>query len=517
MFDFLKNKKKKEKTLVDTNSVSLGANAGNLTRGTEAARQHVMAHSGVDNMTGKSFQQSLSKLGNGIKEKKKKGYTAEVIDVAKRNAENIIDGNDVRYSRVDDLEGHKVNETPFDIMGIAPDGSEIIDLGSQMKFNNGLPSEVVDKLISKGFRQKYPHAQYSVPNDRFKEIKKAMDDKLNDLNSQLKMAQKTGNEELVTSLNERITFLKKAKNNLVQSKVTLAEAKKAVTNPRSTTFKNMAEVGHETGMKYAKSTMQITGVITFARCVNKTLKGEMTPKEAAQEVSYETVKCGGVGYLTGQANSMVASVMSNSSKEFIRKLGASSAPAQIIAFSTSVLKIVNARNEGKISNEECFNEITKSGIGVVGTFRAGLVGDMAGKKIGEAIGFAYGGPVGAVVASLVAGMIINSTYDYAVYTLKSPGIARQERIEIEDYCRILNEELENYRNDFRNTYVKYTYELTEAFGDSLKTMAMALKMNDADSFVGGANSITCALGGTTQFNNFNEFQEFLLSDEAFDL
>lgn len=517
MFDFFKKKKNDEKSKVDSSMVSLGANAQNLNRGSEAARQHVVAYSGHDGVSGKDFQQSLSKLGNGLNVEAKKGYTAEVMDVAKRNAENILDGNDIRFSRVDDLPGHKVNETPFDIMAIAPDGTEIIELGSQMKFNNALPEDVVDILMSKKFRQKYPHAQYSVPGDRFDKIKVAMEDKERNLSEQLKKAKELGDVERVTSLEERLGFLRKAKKNLVKSKVELAEAKEAVLHPQTTTLKNMAEVGHDTGVKYAKSAMQITGALTFARCVSKTMKGEMTPRDAAREVAYETAKSGGTGYITGQANTMLASVMSNSSKEFIRKLGSSSAPAQIIAFSTSVFKIINDRNAGKMTDEECFNEIAKSGIGVVGTFNAGVVGEVAGAKIGEALGFACGGPVGAIVASLVAGMIINSTYDYAVYTLKSPGIAKQERIEIEEYCKVLNAELENYRTEFRNTYVKYTYELTNVFGESLKTMAVALQMNDADLFVGGANAITHALGGTTQFNNFNEFQTFLSSDEVFDL
>ena len=48
-------------------------------------------------------------------------------------------------------------------------------------------------------------------------------------------------------------------------------------------------------------------------------------------------------------------------------------------------------------------------------------------------------------------------------------------------------------------------------------MAIALKMNDADSFIMGANTITKTLGGNTQFNNVDEFEAFLESDRTFNL
>lgn len=126
-----------------------------------------------------------------------------------------------------------------------------------------------------------------------------------------------------------------------------------------------------------------------------------------------------------------------------------------------------------------------------------------------------GGPVGAIVGSVVAGVVINATYDYAITTLKAPGIARQERIQIEQECEQLHMQLEQYRENFRNTYIANTNELIEVFGNSLRDMATALKMNDANSFIMGANTITKALGGTTQFNTVDEFEAFLESDDMF--
>lgn len=520
MFDFFKKKRKNEqKNIAD--QISLGVNVGNLDRHSDAGREFVKAFSGYDGTTGQNLQKSLSGIASGKPNMAgQRGYAAEVQDVAKRNAEEILKGSDIRYSRVDDLPGHAVNETPFDIMAVDPQGKEIISLGSQMKFNQGDPADVVDTLVGKKFREKYPHAQYSVPADRYDAIKQVMADKASSLEEQLEKARENGKVELANTLEERLNYVKDAEKKLVKSKLTLEEAELAVLDPKGVTTKEILQLGHDAGSKYAKSAAMIKGSMTFARCLNKVVNGEMTAEEAAAEISVETAKGAIVGYATGQANTALSAVMRNSSKEALRKLGSSSAPAQIVTFTTSVFRIVNDRMEGRITDEECFHNIAKSGIGVIGTFKAGALGEVAGKAIGKKIGGAFGafgGPVGAIVGSVVAGVVIDATYDYAVNTLKAPGIARQERIKIEQECEQLHIQLELYRENFRNTYIANTNELVGIFGDSLRDMAIALKMNDADSFILGANTITEALGGKTQFNNVDEFEAFLDSDEAFDL
>lgn len=518
MFKFFKKKKKADqKDMAD--QISLGFNAGNLERHGDAGREFVKAFSGHDGVTGQELQKSLSRIASGKPNMPgQRGYAAEVQDVAKRNAEEILKGSNIRYSRVDDLPGHAINETPFDIMAVDLDGKEIASLGSQMKFNQGNPADVVDMLVGRKFREKYPHAQYSVPKDRYDAIKQAMMDKANSLEKQLETARIEGNVELVNTIEERLEYVKEAESKLVPSKVSLDEAELAVTNPFGITTKEVVQLGHDAGVRYAKSAAVIKGSMAVARCINEIIDGKMTSEEATAEISVEIAKGAIVGYSTGQASTALAAIMRNSSKEALKKLGESSAPAQIVIFTTSVFRIVNDRMEGRITDEECFHNIAKSGAGIIGSFKFGAVGEVVGKSIGEKIGGVMGGiggPVGAIVGSVVAGVVINATYDYAITTLKAPGIARQERIQIEQECEQLHMQLEQYRENFRNTYIANTNELIEVFGNSLRDMATALKMNDANSFIMGANTITKALGGTTQFNTVDEFEAFLESDDMF--
>lgn len=518
MFKFLK-KKTDQKNVAD--QVSLGANAGNLGRHSDAEHEFVKAFSGYDGTTGQELKKSLSGIASGKPNMSgQRGYAAEVQDVAKRNAEAILKDSDIRYFRVDDLSGHAVNETPFDVMAIDSDGKEIASLGAQMKFNQGSPTDVVNMLVGKEYREKYPHAQYSVPKDRYDAIKQAMADKTASLEQRLEAAKNRGDAELTETLEESLRYVKEAEKKLVPSKVSLSEAEQAVVHPFGITAKEVVQLGHDAGVRYAGSAALIKGSMSLARCLNKVVDGEMTAEEATAEVSAEVAIGAVVGYATGQANTALAAVMRNSSKEALRKLGASSAPAQLVAFTTGVFRIVNDRMEGRITDEECFHNIAKSGVGVIGTFKAGAAGEVIGKSIGTKIGGAMGtlgGPVGAIIGSVVAGVVIDATYDYAITTLKAPGIARQERMQIEQECEQLHMQLEQYRENFRNTYIANTDELIGVFGNSLRDMATALKMNDADSFIMGANTITRALGGTTQFNTVDEFETFLESDDMFEL
>ena len=53
------------------------------------------------------------------------------------------------------------------------------------------------------------------------------------------------------------------------------------------------------------------------------------------------------------------------------------------------------------------------------------------------------------------------------------------------------------------------------FNTAFDIMKESLNIGDIDGFISGANAITQKLGGTVQFSNMNEFNNFMDSDEAF--
>lgn len=553
MFGFFRKKKKKqeeeEHSLIERDAaqpkseeqikeeqrrlgdqIALGANAQNLDRYSSAAQEFVKGYTGYDASTGQQMVKSLKsisqqKLNPDYYEtnvRQQAGFTAEVFDVSRKNAQAKLNGDNIRYSRVDDVAGRPINETAYDITAFDASGNEILSEAAQMKFlkyekTGGTYSvdtgKLAQTLTSKQFREKYPHGSYVVPKDAYEGVKEQFQQKEASLQRQLARARQQNDAVLERELNEKLEYVQKADRNLKCSEVRANEAIQARLHPEKMTAKEIATYGHEAGVQYAKGAATITGAITFGRCAGKVINGEMTPEEAAKEVALESAKSAGRGYLTGQANTAVGAMFRNSSKEFLRNLGKSNAPAMLVSFTGSAFQIMNDYFDGRISDKECFNSLAKSGVGVVGTFKAGALG----QAIGEGMGFALGGPVGAIVASTVAGVAINAVYDYAVQQLEAPGLAHQERLRIEAECNEIHREMEHYRTVFRENYIKNTEEMKQIFGNSIRTMCIAMDMDDADAFIGGANTITKSLGGKVQFNNVDEFEDFLDSDDAFDL
>ena len=122
----------------------------------EASKEFLVALDGVDNAMGKTLHRSLKDISNykinpEFEEqnlKQQAGYSAEISSVAKKNAENIINNNQGRYARTDDI--GRVNDQFVDIVYF--DGS-----GIQMKMIGNSPQGCLDGL-AKVEHEKYLYA-----------------------------------------------------------------------------------------------------------------------------------------------------------------------------------------------------------------------------------------------------------------------------------------------------------------------------------------------------------------------
>lgn len=60
---------------------------------------------------------------------------------------------------------------------------------------------------------------------------------------------------------------------------------------------------------------------------------------------------------------------------------------------------------------------------------------------------------------------------------------------------------------------QYLSDYQNVFSSAFSDMDSALLSGDIDLFISGANKITKKLGGTTQYENMNEFESFMDDDE----
>ncbi|GHU73959.1 hypothetical protein FACS1894188_00820 [Clostridia bacterium] len=386
-----------DKNLAD--AVALGVNAETLGRYSDAGKQFKVAYDGINQETGKKLHQGLK----GISQSKvnpdyanqninqQAGYSAEVLDTAKQNAENIKSGNSQRVFRTDDL--GRVNDTradqvTLDKFGNVIDGSEV-----QLKFLSDSDA-FFTKISGKEYAGHYPDGKFSVPSDQYDAIKSSLKDKISKLE----------NQDLTPEKQKQLEYLKKVDKNLKKSKVSKAEAIDARKNPEKVTAKEIGKTSHEAGIEAAKIGAAVGGGIALITNTVAVLNGEKKAEEAAADTAIATVRAGAVSYGTGVANTALASLLKNSSNELLRSLGKANAPAYIIQTAITTVKSMARLCKGEINANEFFLEIGKNGTSLMASAQGAVVGQMLLPIP------VFGALVGGLVSALVCGVI----YDYTI-------------------------------------------------------------------------------------------------------
>ena len=140
------NKDIKKKNIV--NAAIVGATYDATQKYGAAIKQHFVAYSGIDNETGISLVKGLKDIAEGKINldyefqniSQQAGFAAEVKEVARSNAEAIINGDSVRKIRTDDLPkttnllGGSINNCYYDTVQVDKNGNIIEGSEAQMKF-----------------------------------------------------------------------------------------------------------------------------------------------------------------------------------------------------------------------------------------------------------------------------------------------------------------------------------------------------------------------------------------------
>lgn len=141
----------KKKNLLNAGIV--GATYETTQRYGDAIKQHFVAYSGIDNETGTSLVKGLKDIAEGKINSdfefqnisQQAGFAAEVKEVARSNAEAIINGDSIRKIRTDDL--GRVNDTLYDTVKIDKNGNIIVGSETQIKFlGNSKNDPVIQKV-----------------------------------------------------------------------------------------------------------------------------------------------------------------------------------------------------------------------------------------------------------------------------------------------------------------------------------------------------------------------------------
>lgn len=526
-------------------NISLAANSQTISRHAGAASEYIKAYTGKNYQASGALKGDMQKSLKGIAEgninqdyanqnvRQQAGYSAEVMEVAERNAEEILKGSDKRYARADDVKGHKINETKNDIVLLDDKGNEILGpdgqaQGMQMKFikMDKSPEDLAKRLTDSEFRTKYPDGNYCVPSEKYDGVKAALADKEAKLQTQIDKAKQSGNTELAAKKQQELDYVRKVDDNLEKSKVTGQESVEARLNPAEWTAGKVAKMSHEAGIECAKTTAAITFVTSFARNISDYLKGDIDEETALKNLAKDTAKGAASAYVMGASSAALSAAFQNSSNQFLNNLATNypDSPAYIISFSVQTFSIISKRLKGEITDAECFGQIGKTAAVMGGSIAGKAIGTKVGTAVGAKVGTAIGGkvgatvgcalgPVGAMVGAFVGSVIVSTAIDTIGAEINNLKIAngmlkeqRQRVAEVKARYEDLCKELDEYDRRFRETYIAYTEELRAVMGEAITGMAYALQLNDPDMFIVHTNNITHALGEETQFSSVSEFK-----------
>ncbi|OQA86894.1 MAG: hypothetical protein BWY31_01111 [Lentisphaerae bacterium ADurb.Bin242] len=275
-------KQKDRKTCI--NAGLAGAAGDVVSRYGSGVKEHIVAYGGVDNETGQTSKRSLKKISNYNRgnsdalnydrvTKSQAGFSAEVKEVARRRAEEVIQGKKPTTVRTDDISGH-MNDPLFDITSvISSNGDPISGASIQMKFMGSSPENAVDKMLGKSF-QKYidNNVKIMVPSDYYDGMKAELQKKIVSLEKKIERLKEQGKTDVLKQA--QLDKYKVLDKNLQKSKVSNKEALEARNTPRLSTAKDVLRTGHRAGVKQAK-----TGALKMPVCCTVRLarKKEVIP------------------------------------------------------------------------------------------------------------------------------------------------------------------------------------------------------------------------------------------------
>lgn len=511
-----------------------GAAAETVQRYGSAAKQHYVAYSGMDNETGQKLAKGLkeiskSKINPEYRSqniKQQAGFSAEVKSVARKNAENIIEGKGNRFTRTDDI--GRVNDPLADLVELAPDGTVISGTASQMKFVGGSPEELLEKLNSKKY-QKYIDAKeiLDIADDDYEALlgkngsPGIIDEKIKSLREQADRAKQIGKDQVAGQKEAQIEKYEYIRGKLRKSGLTRDEAIQARLHAVWSTAKDVTKIANEAAVGQATVGAGITGSLSLVRNVVACIKGDKTPEEAALSVAEDTGRGAAVSYVSAFSGTVIKGAMQNAKSGYLRSLSRTNLATTLVTTTADVGKTLHRYFDGELTGVQCIEELGQQGVGEIGSAMFSAMGASVAASIAP-VGAgltkaAVYGAVGGVIGATLGYTAAIACYQELATALKEAELAREERIRIEKECAEAVVLIRQYRQEMNDMVSAYLSDHIQTFNQGFLEMDKAIAERDIDGFIRGNASIQELLGKEVQFKTQEEFDALMASDTALKL
>lgn len=503
-----KPKKKRNDASSQANIINAGLNQEVINRYGTGVKEHWASYSGVDNDLGIHYKRGLKDIAKSkvnpqyhdANIKQQAGFSAEVKETARTNAENAINGKGNRKMRTDDM--GSVNDPLYDHVEVDANGNPIPGSGTQMKFVGKNPRECLEKLMSKKY-QKYRdnNVPFDVPSDYYDGVQQEIDKEIQKAKQQIEHAKTRGDRTVAEQKQNRLKELRKLKGNVNKSKVSSADAKFAREHPFLSAAQDIHNVSHRAGMEGLKTGAMVGGGMAGIRNMVDVLQGKKTPAEAAKDIAMTTATAGAVGYGTNYLSTALKGTLQNSGNAFIRTLSKTNLPAAAVSTIIDSKDAIWDYVNGRIDGTECLKRVGKSGANTMMTMSYAAAGQAL---IPIPI-------VGGLIGGMVGYTLTSSIYSGLMKQLEATKHAKEEQKRIEAECREAIKAMRAYRQEIERITRDYMADYQSTFDRAFVDINRALQLGDADGFIGGVNQITRKLGGKPQFETVEESNQMILN------
>lgn len=476
-----------------------------------AGAEYIKGYRGIDNETGQKFAKGLAgiakhKVSSDPVEaakniKQQAGFSAEVAATSHDNAEAIINGSKKRTMRSDDLPQFGKNHSVVDRVQIL-DGQIIEGTQAQMKFvgdRNTLFSRIARE---EGKFARYRGVRLELPSEQYADAKAYCQAQAEKLRRNAQQAELHGKPEVAAKLRREAANYDELGENVCDSGLTTEQAIFYRENPGIATIRDIARTSHRAGMEGAKYGSIIGGSVSILKNAFAVAQNKVEVRQAVVEVASDVVKSGAMGYGTAFAGAATKAVMQQSSREGVRVLANTSAPALVVSVCLSLGSSVKSYVCGEITESQLLIEVGEKGAGMLSSGMMAALGQVAVPI--PFVGAAIGGMVGYTLSSI----FYRSALDAAQGAeLSRENLERVRAIEASARMRIAEEQAALDALMAREMPLLYreTQELFLAVdtvvGCSVDDLAVAI------------NQYAMLLGKQLQFASQVEFDAFMASEE----
>ena len=167
---------------------------------------------------------------------------------------------------------------------------------------------------------------------------------------------------------------------------------------------------------------------------------------------------------------------------------------------------------GDITKTQLLRQIGEKGSAACLSTVYASIGATVG-AVGGPIGIAIGAAIGSMVGYVASSMLYGSVLQAFEAEEAAKAMAEQTHAFCEEAIKRMRAEREAFEKQAEFIFKKREAAVIQGF----RQIDSALLENDFDRFSRGLNEIAASFGHKLQFTNFEEFDSFMQSDEAFDL